>query len=50
MIKKYRDLKTFDLGKRVLNDSFHIEGNSKSLREMNKNPLRSDIINFYCHH
>lgn len=47
MIKKYRDLKkTFDLGKRVLNDPFHIEGNSKSLEEMNKNPLRSDIINF----
>ena len=47
MLKKYRDIKTnYDLGKRYQNDLFHIDGYSKSIYEMNKNPLRTEIINF----
>lgn len=30
----------------MLNDPFHIEANTKSIEEINKRPLRSDVINF----
>lgn len=38
--------KTYDLGNRLLNDSYHIEGDEKSVLEIKKTPLRSEVINY----
>jgi hypothetical protein len=47
MIKKYKEIRKFyNAGKRFLNDSFHINVHKKSIEEMNKRPLRTDIINY----
>src|SRR6478672_8788492 len=47
MIKKYRELRrVYEVGKRFLNDSFHVNIHKKSIEEMSKVPSRTDIINF----
>jgi hypothetical protein len=47
MRKKIKEIKfKYNLGNRLLNDSFHINADVKSQEERNKKPLRTDIINF----
>lgn len=36
----------YDLGNRLLNDSYHIAGAEKSILEIKKTPLRTDVINY----
>lgn len=43
----YKKVKnTYDLGNRLLNDSYHIKGAEKSVLEIKKTPLRSEVINY----
>lgn len=47
MLKKYKEIKNrYNIGCRFLNDAYNIESNIKSQEEINKKPLRSEIINF----
>jgi hypothetical protein len=47
MKKLYKKIKySYDLGNRLLNDSYHKEGAEKSILEISKTPLRYEIINY----
>jgi hypothetical protein len=47
MTKKYKEIKNrYNIGCRFLNDTYNLESDIKSQEELNKKPLRSEIINF----
>lgn len=47
MIKKYKEIKNrYNIGCRFLYDTYNLESDIKSQEELNKKPLRSEIINF----
>jgi hypothetical protein len=47
MLKLYKKIKhKYNLGNRLLNNPYHIDGYIKSKREIDKVPLRTDIINY----
>lgn len=47
MIKFLKKIKhLFNEGKRIVNDPYHIDGKNKSILEIEKTPLRSEVINY----